>query len=139
MLKLFKGIFSKKLSKPKALVGNEAVVELKEEPQLLEQDHNLAVYITDITHNSVSVIAIGGNGSGDYIYGKSPSNLLTNISFQASPVFSGLNPETTYFFSARKKGDETYSESRISGRKSVATYEAPVIENPHVKIMKTIA
>jgi len=136
MLKLFKGIFSKKFSKPEVLVRNETAVGIVEKPELLEQERNLAVYITDVTHNSVSVIAIGGSGTGDYEYGKSTNDFINNIGFQPNPVFSGLESEKTYHFSVRKKGDGTYTHSRISGRKTATTLEDPQLDNQPVKLLK---
>jgi len=136
MLKLFKRVFSNKFSKPEVLVKGDATVVLNEEPELLDQDNNVQVHFTDVSHNMVSVIAIGGNGTGDYEYGKCRDHFLNGIAFQDSPIFTGLESETTYHFSARRKGDEKYSHSRISQRKAMTTYAVPVVEKQNVKLLQ---
>lgn len=95
-------------------------------PKLLPQEApTVIIYDNDITHDTVIVTAFGGFGKGEYEYGKNTEMSLVGFNYQASPVFKGLNPDTEYFFTARKKSDNVYEGSRLAARISTRTKQMP--------------
>jgi len=67
--------------------------------------------VKTVTHNSITLVAISG---AEY--------MINSVgTWQDSPIFTGLNPETDYSFQARMKGTETHEASQASGYGALVT------------------
>jgi len=124
MVQLLKRAFG--LDKKVLTRTETAVAVVEEKPQLLPQEWpTIIIEEDDITHDTVVAAAFGGFGEGAYEYGKNTDRGLIGFQYQESPVFSNLNPDTEYTFTARKKSDGVYEGTRLAERVSVRTKPAP--------------
>ena len=103
------------------------ILEVAVESPKLQQGaiiHRLSGSYNSMTNFSVTFRAIGGSGLGAMEYGVSSTETVPTV-WQSSATFTQdvLVRETTYYFFARKLGDDIYSEI-ISGPISYTTPEA---------------
>lgn len=89
------------------------------------------------THNSITLNAATPKGNGTVTYAKNAENTAPAEGWQAGLIFTGLTPDTAYYFFARVTGDTIYKDATSTGTEGktealsvISTQAIPGVTSP---------